>query len=89
MNFINSASLPTRNKNVRVLQLILVNRLFRRKVLIANNTMYVLLTVNNLTFQGAPQEGNESTNGITQDAINSNAGRKNYTCKLHDKISFT
>ena len=32
----------TRNKNVRVLQLILVNRLFRHKVLIANNTKYVL-----------------------------------------------
>ena len=52
MNFIYSFSvtllvytLPpvlTRNENVRVLQLILVNRLFRHKVLIANNTKYVL-----------------------------------------------
>ena len=32
----------TRNENERVLQLILVNRLFRHKVLIANNTKYVL-----------------------------------------------
>ena len=32
----------TRNENVRVLQLILVNRLFHHKLLIANNTKYVL-----------------------------------------------